>query len=298
MDLLMIQALSFVSFAMLAYVISNNRMLAIVHLPEEIKEQMALGAAKDPDAGLKGILSGPAHFIDRFFYRIHIMPMEILDKVKLKLVTAGKPMNLSHFIAFKVLAMVAIPLAVSTFMRNANFTILVMCFAVGYFFPEFWLTSYIKKRQAQILKDLPHVIELMNICVCSGLDFMVAVTRVIRDYRSCPVVDEFTTMIREIQMGSSRRDALKNLATRVNSSETSSFVLTLLQADRMGTPIGKILKSQAEDIRTRRFQRGEESALKAPIKLLFPLLFFIMPVVLIIVAGPILIQFMYGGLKF
>lgn len=298
MDLLMIQALSFVSTAMLAYVITNNRIMSTVHLPAEIKEQMALGAAKDPNASLKGILSGPAHFIDRFFYKIHIMPMEILDKIKLKLVTAGKPMNLSHFIAFKVLAMAAIPLIVSTFMRNANFTILVMCVAVGYIFPEFWLTGKIKKRQALILKDLPHVIELMNICVCSGLDFMVAVTRVIRDYRSCPVVDELTTMIHEIQMGSSRRDALKNLAVRVNSSETSSFVLTLLQADRMGTPIGKILKSQAEEIRIRRFQKGEESALKAPIKLLFPLLFFIMPVVLIIVAGPILIQFMYGGLKF
>ena len=298
MDLLMIQALSFVSCGMLAYVITNNRIMSTVHLPEEIKEQIASGAVKDPNARLKGILSGPAHFIDRFFYKIHIMPMEILDKVKLKLVSAGKPMNLSHFIAFKVIMMAILPLGVTTFMRNPNFTVVVMSVAVGYIFPEFWLTSKIKKRQAQILKDLPHVIELMNICVCSGLDFMVAVTRVIRDYRPCPVVDEFTTMIHEIQMGSSRRDALKNLATRVNSSETSSFVLTLLQADRMGTPIGKILKSQAEDIRTRRFQKGEESALKAPIKLLFPLLFFIMPVVLIIVAGPILIQFMYGGLKF
>ena len=96
-------------------------------------------------------------------------------------------------------------------------------------------------------------------------------------------------------MGSARRDALKSLSLRVNSPEVISFARTLIQADRMGTPIGEALKMQAEEIRLRRFQRGEEMGLKAPIKLLFPLLFFILPVVLIIVAGPILIQFTRGG---
>ena len=97
-------------------------------------------------------------------------------------------------------------------------------------------------------------------------------------------------------MGSSRRDALKHLSERINSTEMASFVRTLLQADRMGAPIGEVLKMQAEEIRMRRFQKGEEAALKAPIKLLAPLLIFILPVVLIIVAGPILIQFTRGDL--
>jgi tight adherence protein C len=92
---------------------------------------------------------------------------------------------------------------------------------------------------------------------------------------------------------------LKNLAARIKSQEINSFVRTLLQADRMGTPITTALKMHAEELRDIRFQKGEEMALKAPIKLLFPLLFFILPVVLIIVAGPILIQFTQGGaLKF
>ena len=97
-------------------------------------------------------------------------------------------------------------------------------------------------------------------------------------------------------MGSSRREALKSFSTRINSPEIISFVRILLQADRMGSPIGECLKMQAEEIRIRRFQKGEEQALKAPVKLLAPLLMFIMPVVLIIVAGPILIQFTRGGL--
>jgi tight adherence protein C len=297
-ELLFIQALLFLCGAMAGYVVCNNRIMSTVHLPAEIKEQLATGAATEANAGLKGMLSAPAHFIDRFLYKVHFMPIEILDKIKIKLVNAGKPINASQFLAVKVIAMALIPFVTYTFMPQANFTILLVCLAAGYILPEFWLATAVKKRQAQILKDMPHVIELMNICVCSGLDFMVAVTRVTRDYRQCPIVDELTTMIHEIQMGSSRRDALKNLAIRINSPEMSSFVLTLLQTDRMGTPIGKILKAQAEEIRTRRFQKGEEMALKAPIKLLFPLLFFIMPVVLIIVAGPILIQFLYGGFKF
>ena len=98
-------------------------------------------------------------------------------------------------------------------------------------------------------------------------------------------------------MGSSRRDALQHLTHRVGLPELSSFVRTLLQADRMGSPMGEALKIQSEEIRMRRYLRGEEVALKAPIKLLFPLFMFILPAVLIVVAGPIFLQFMRGGVK-
>ena len=128
---------------------------------------------------------------------------------------------------------------------------------------------------------------------------MVAVNKVIDQFRPCTLIKELTILVHEIQMGNSRRDSLKNLAARINSTEMISFVRTLVQADRMGTPIGEALKMRSEEIRIRRFQKGEEQALKAPIKLLLPLLMFILPVVLIIVAGPILIQFTKGGfLKF
>jgi tight adherence protein C len=168
---------------------------------------------------------------------------------------------------------------------------------LGFVLPEVWLYRRIKNRQAAVLRDLPHIIDLLNICVGAGLDFMVAVNRVIQEFRPCVVLGELKILFQEIQMGSSRREALKNLGSRVNSPEVLSFVRTLIQADRMGTPIGDALKMQSEEIRIRRFQKGEEMALKAPIKLLFPLLFFILPVVLIIVAGPILLQFTRGGAK-
>jgi tight adherence protein C len=174
--------------------------------------------------------------------------------------------------------------------------LLILALCIGFFFPELWLSSRIKKRQAETLRDLPHVIDLLNICVGAGLDFMVAVNRVTQEFRSCVLVEELKVMVQEMQMGSSRREAMKNLSKRINSPEIISFVRTLLQADRMGTPISETLKMQSEEIRIRRFQKGEEAALKAPIKLLAPLLFFILPVVLFIVAGPIVIQFTRGGM--
>jgi len=99
-------------------------------------------------------------------------------------------------------------------------------------------------------------------------------------------------------MGETRRAALKNFGWRVDMHEVHSFVRTLVQADRMGTPMSEALNLQAEEIRVKRFQTGESMALKAPIKLLFPLFAFILPVVMIIVGGPIILQFVRGGIQF
>lgn len=296
-DLLFIYSLAFITVTIICYQFFYQQLTGAVHLPPEIKEQRREMRKKmlDP-ANL--FLIVPAVVIDWLINKAHILPVDFLDKIDQRLMSAGKPMVGSQFLAFKFLTTLLFPLLAYTIFFDTKPSLIFIAFAMGFLFPDFWLNNIVRKRQRQILRDLPSVIELMNICVCSGLDFMVAVNRVTREFRACPVRDELSIMIREIQMGSTRRDALRNLAKRINTSDVTSFVLTLLQADRMGTPIGKILKSQADEIRIRRFQRGEEQALKAPIKLLFPLLFFIMPVVLIVVAGPILIQFVQGGNMF
>ncbi len=296
-DLIIIYSLVFISSTIIFFQFFYHRLTGTVHLPSEIKEQRRETRKKlfDPSNLL---LIVPALIIEWLINKAHVLPADFLDKIDQKLMSAGKPMIGSQFLAFKFMTTLLFPLLAYTIFFNTKPSIIFIAFIIGFLFPDFWLNNILAKRQRQIIKDLPSVIELMNICVCSGLDFMVAVSRVTREYKPCPVRDELSIMMREIQMGSTRRDALKNLAKRINTSDVSSFVLTLLQADRMGTPIGKILKSQADEIRIRRFQRGEEQALKAPIKLLFPLLFFIMPVVLIVVAGPILIQFVQGGTMF
>lgn len=285
MDLLVIFILLAVSIGLIAYEVSRRKLIGEVHLPAELR-----GQPQQNKFDFRDILSIPARFTDRLMEKSN-MPLENLKK---KLISAGRPMNISQFFAFRLLIMAALPFVALIIFHSAP-VFFIIPLAVGYIFPDLWLKSTIKKRQALILRDLPHIIDLLNICVGAGLDFMVAVTRVTQEYRHCALVEEFKIMLHEIQVGSSRREALKGFGSRINSTEALSFVRTLLQADRMGTPIAEALKIQAEELRIRRFQRGEEMGLKAPIKLLFPLLFFVLPVVLIIVAGPILIEFTRGG---
>lgn len=216
-----------------------------------------------------------------------------------RLLMAGSPLSVIEFAIFKVLCIVICIIFATIILRNDRLLSIIIGSVCGFLFPEFWLSVKIKRRHLEIRRDLPAVIDLLNLCVGSGLDFMLAVDRVVKSFKQCPLTQELSEVWRENRVGASRRDALQHLSRRVNLPELSSFVRTLLQADRMGAPMSEALKIQAEEIRLRRFLTGEEAALKAPIKLLFPLIFFILPAVLAIVAGPIILQFMQGdGLKF
>ena len=283
-----ISLLVFLSIGLLIYQFFLQKIVHEVHLPPDI-------TGEDKHTPLERVLSIPAKLTEPLVSK----DLAFFKNLKPKLSAAGEPLKVSQLLALKFLLAIFVPIIVLAAFKPKPEMLIVSIF-ISYFLPDYWLAQKKKKRRAAVLKDLPHVIDLLNICVGAGLDFMVAVNRVIKEFRPCVIVDELKFMSREIQMGSSRRDALKNIAKRVNSPEVVSFVRTLLQADRMGTPIGETLKMQGEEIRMRRFQRGEEMALKAPIKLLLPLLLFILPVVMIIVAGPVLIQFTRGSsmLKF
>ena len=220
--------------------------------------------------------------------------------IRRRLVKAGSPMGVVEFLAFKILAMVSLPIIGALFLTSfLSMTLIILGgLAIGFILPDIWLSRKISRRQMHIRRDLPNIIDLLNLCVSGGLDFMLAVNRVIKDLPPCDLTKELAEVYRETHMGKTRREALKNFASRVDTPEVYSFVRTLIQAERMGTPISDALKVQSEEIRIRRFQRGEALALKAPIKLLFPLFAFILPTVLIIVGGPIILQFMRTKIGF
>ena len=225
------------------------------------------------------------------------IPIPFLSGLKKKLVKAGFPMGAVEFFIFKALSVVIIPV-IAFILLGKNFSLpvlLIISLVAGFFLPDLWLNSKIKKRQHRIRRDLPNVIDLLNLCVSGGLDFMLAVNTVTRELKPCQLTRELSEVYRQTQMGKTRREALKDLALRLDMPEIHSFVRSLIQADRMGTPLADVLNIQAEEIRTIRFQQGEAMALKAAIKLLFPLFAFILPVVLIIVGGPIILQFMKGA---
>lgn len=222
------------------------------------------------------------------------------EGIRRRLIKAGLPMGVLEFLSFKVLAIIFVP-TLSLIFLSGNLPknmVLAGSLAAGFFIPEIWLNQKIGKRLHNIRRDLPNIIDLLNLCVSGGMDFMLAVNRVVKDLKPCDLTRELGEVYRETQVGKSRREAMKNFGWRVDMPEVHSFVRTLIQADRMGTPMSEALNVQSEEMRVRRFQHGESMALKAPIKLLFPLFAFILPVVMIIVGGPIILQFARGGINF
>lgn len=179
---------------------------------------------------------------------------------------------------------------------KAHWLLLVAAGLFGFIVPDLMLRSHIKARQRTISRDLPEVVDLLTLCVEAGADFMGAITRVVKEYKKCPLIEELSIVMQEIRVGKRRRDALRALANRVKTMEVSSLVRTLVQADRMGTGIAEALRIQSEESRLHRYHYGERLAQQAPLKMLIPLIFFIMPTVAIIVGGPIMIQFMRGNL--
>jgi len=167
-----------------------------------------------------------------------------------------------------------------------------MGFVGGYMVPEFWLKGRIKKIKATMVKELPDAIDLLGLCVNAGLDFMLSLKWVVEKSTPSVMVDELNTVLQEINVGKTRRDAIKDLAERYQLPDLSTFSRTLIQADKMGTSVTEALNILSEDMRIARYRRGEQLALKAPMKMLVPLLLFIFPVVGILVAGPILVDFM------
>jgi len=213
-----------------------------------------------------------------------------------KLHSADSKMSPEEYLGIKEFLLIALPLAVF-FIRGVNdLFILALISLGGFFIPDFFLKSRTAKRKKLIIKALPEAIDLLVLCVGGGLDFMVGLRWVVERSRENPLIKEFNFVLHEIKIGRTREKTLKDMSKRLSIPEVTSFINALVHAERMGTPILDVLGDLSEEARRQRFQRGERQALQAPIKMLFPLIVFILPVVAIIVAGPILIQFLEGNL--
>ena len=156
-----------------------------------------------------------------------------------------------------------------------------------YIYPVMWLRSAVKLRQHQILRAMPFVLDLLTLSVEAGLDFMSAVQRATEREKLDALSEELLRMVREIQVGTTRKNALKAMSERVDLPDMRALVNALVQADELGVAVGSILRIQSDQIRVRRFERAEKLANEAPTKLLVPLMVFIFPAVFIILLGPL-----------
>ncbi|OQX53750.1 MAG: hypothetical protein B5M48_02580 [Candidatus Omnitrophica bacterium 4484_213] len=213
-----------------------------------------------------------------------------------RLVCGGVELTAEQFLSLKEIASVLCGLFYLLISKGITPLHFIFSLVVGFFLPDLWLRNKIQKRQQEIRRVLPDVVDLLSLSVEAGLDFMLAVNRVVRESKLNPFIEELGRMWQETRIGRSRREALLHMGERIDIPDVSSFVRTLVQAERMGTSIAEALHNLSQEVRLQRFQRGEKLALQAPVKLLIPLMLFILPVVLIIVAGPILLQFMKQGI--
>ena len=157
--------------------------------------------------------------------------------------------------------------------------------AVGAALPSAWLNRTIEERRGAMLKDLPDTLDLLAISVEAGVGFEAALA-IVCDHFESPLAEEFSRTLKEMELGLPRREALQNLKKRTEVPELSNFVIALTQADALGMPIGRVLKTQATEMRLKRRQWAREKAAKLPVKILFPLILFIFPTVFVIVLGP------------
>lgn len=165
-----------------------------------------------------------------------------------------------------------------------------------YIYPDLWLKRMLTQRHRQIQRALPFVLDLLTLSVEAGMDFMTAMQRNIRRRNIDALGEELIRVIREIQLGKTRAQALKDLSYRVDLADLRAVVNALVQADELGVSIGSILRIQADQMRQRRFERAEKLANEAPVKMLFPLMVFIFPAVFLILLGPIINRLVQEGL--
>ena len=232
-------------------------------------------------------------------------PQHVLESTRKQLEMAGNPgrMDASTFLLLHFVAAVflgALIFVISLFSKTYTLPIkllMVLVFTVlGYFLPDLLIRSRINSRQKQVRKAMPDALDLLTICVEAGLGFDAAMSKVHEKWDN-ELSMAFGRVIREIQLGKLRRDALRDMAERIGLAEMTSFIAAVVQSEMLGVSMAKVLRIQSDQMRVRRRQYAEEQAHKAPIKMIFPMGLLIFPALMIVLLTPAFLR-LAGALKY
>lgn len=223
------------------------------------------------------------------------------NAVERKLLTSGlsQELNVDEFIGLQILLGAFFPLALITlnFALQLGYSDLLnlLIGLGGIYYPHMYCNSEKNRRYISVIVDLPFFIDLMALSTEAGLDFVGAIQKISDKSGAGTLSDEFRILLQDIKLGSSRKDALMSLGNRLDIPEITSFVAVVRDADESGTPISQVLKDQSIQMRLERMVRAEKAGAKASQMIFLPLVAFIFPAILIIVMGPAILQFWYGG---
>jgi tight adherence protein C len=269
----------------------QDRLEAVVGKPAPV-------AGDDPDSWVAQIikLTGPLAKLS--------LPEEGWEKslIRTRFMNAGFRHSSAPAIFFGAKTALALGLPLMTFfflnVSNANYSTNALLFwllgaaASGYYLPNILLKNAIMRRQREMFESFPDALDLMTVCVEAGLSMDAALARVSTEIslKSQILSEELHLVTLEMRAGSPKEKALRNLALRTGVDDVDALVAMLIQAERFGTSIADSLRVQSDELRTKRRQRAEEQAAKIALKLLFPLIFFIFPSLLVVLMGPAFIQ--------
>lgn len=226
-------------------------------------------------------------------------PAASMERVRLKLASAGNPNGLGpvEFLGMRYLVAAGLGGGLGFLLMFVGLGLAMslvvgaVCAALGFMMPGIWLDRKIKARRKDIMKSLPDAIDLLTISVESGLGFDPALQRVAEKWDNS-LTREFARVLSEMRIGKPKREALREMAIRADEDGLTTFVSSVIQADTLGVPITQVLRIQSEAMRVRRRQKAEELAQKAPLKMLFPMVFLIFPALYVVILGPAIPQIM------
>jgi tight adherence protein C len=262
------------------------------------------------EVGRKGVIDQRSSFrqriLDPILYRLmrlgwRLTPAERLKALEERVEAAGYPAgwDLNRLILVKVLAMLvgaSFGLLIALTFNLGFGLVLLLVLGVGAFFlPDYVLSKVAQRRTDEMARTLADTVDMLNLTLAAGISFDSALKLVAQNTEG-PLAEEFGRVVQEITIGKSRSEAMTALAERTQDDDLRRFCTTCVQAEKRGTPFGEILRIQSKELRIKRRQIAEEKAQKVPVKILFPMMIFVLPVLMLVVMGPAVIQIMEGGL--
>jgi len=238
------------------------------------------------------------------FLEYHVcafIPTSALERTheRLQRTGVGYLMTAEQFFAIRILSVVAlfaIAIYANAMLARDSTETVLGAVVLGFFLPRIWLSDVQQRRIKAIQRTLPVYLDFVTMAVEAGLNMTGAINQAMEKGPSGPLRHEFFLVVRDLRPGLSRSEALRRMDARLGMSEITSFVGTVIQAEKMGARLGSALRAQSEQRRTERFQRAEKLAMEAPVKLIGPLMMFIFPVTFIVLGFPIAMKFLNSGI--
>lgn len=266
-------------------------------------EALAWASGKEPIKSQSPIINFSRPLVHNFTiqHAMRVKSAAYRKNIEKRLLVAGlrHELNVDEYIGLQILWGVMFPILLFIL----NFTLQLglspmMCAAVGligFMFPRFYTESCRSQRHTSVRVDMPFFIDLLALSTEAGLDFINAIQRIVDKAEDSVLADEFAIVMKDIKLGSSRMEALRNLSERLDLPEMTSFCSVVIDADYTGAPIAKVLKEQSQQMRLERFIRAEKAGARASQLMLVPMMVFILPAVFIVLFAPVMLSMFYGG---